>query len=504
MTPPPDSGPPPARAVPPAELRRLFLRVFPAVALAMFGAALDQTIVASALPAIARSLGDVERVSWVVVLYLVANTVAAPVYGRLGDAFGRQRMLLVALAVYATGATLCAFAGSLTTLAAARVVQGFGGGGLITLSVALIAEVVPPRERGRFQAYIAAVFTTASALGPVLGGVMSEYFGWRSIFLLQLPLASVAAWLAVTRLRHSARGAAHEFSFDWWGLVLFAVFVAPALMALDQARRLTAGPLGVAAALAAVAVVALLLLLRQERRAAHPLLPLGLLGNPTVWRANLMSSCVAGAFVGTIAFLPIYFAAVRGLSPAAAGLALLPLSACAGFGAVTSGTLLARTGHLMRWPGIGLSVSACVLVVVTLWLGQLPLVAMAGLLGLVSMGFGMSFPMVQVAVQVAAEPRLLGSATASVQFTRSLGAATGTALLGAVLFGTLTLQGDDATRLFVALVNQGPAALAGLDAAAEAAFRGQMITAFRASFATAAALVLFAAWVSTRVPLRRV
>ncbi len=504
MTPPPDSGPPPAAAASPAELRRLFFKVFPAVALAMFGAALDQTIVAAALPAIAKSLGDVERISWIIVLYLVANTVAAPVYGRLGDAFGRQRMLLVALAVYAVGAALCALAGSLSTLAAARVVQGFGGGGLISLSVALIAEVVPARERGRFQAYIAAVFTTASALGPVLGGVLAEYFGWRSIFVLQLPLAGLAAWLAVTRLGDAARGSSRGFSFDWLGLILFAVFVGPALLALDQARRLSPGPLAVAAVLAAVAGLALWLLLRQERRAPHPLLPLNLLGNATVWRAILMSACVAGAFVGTIAFLPIYFAAVRGLSPAASGLALLPLAACAGFGAIISGTMLSRTGLLMRWPGIGLSISATLLVGVTLGLGHLPLVLMAGLLGVVSMGFGMSFPMVQVTVQVAAGPKLLGSATASVQFTRSLGAATGTALLGAVLFGALTLQGPEATRLFVALVNQGPAALAGLDAAAEAAFRGQMTTAFRASFATAAVLVLFAAWMSTRVPLRRV
>jgi MFS family permease len=490
--------------VPPAELRRLFFRVFPAVALAMFGAALDQTIVAAALPAIARSLGEVERISAVVVLYIVANTVAAPVYGRLGDAFGRQRMLLVALAVYATGATLCAFAGSLATLAAARMVQGFGGGGLISLSVALIAEVVPARERGRFQAYIAAVFTTASALGPVLGGVMTGYFGWRSIFMLQLPLSALAAWLAVTRLGNAARGAPKGFSFDGWGLLLFAAFVAPALMALDQARQLAAGPLLAAAGLAGIAGVALLLLLRWERRAPDPLLPLGLLGNATVWRANLMSACVAGAFVGTIAFLPIYFTAVRGLSAAAAGLALLPLSACAGFGSIISGTLLARTGRLMRWPGIGLSISGTLLAGVALGLAWLPLPAMAVMLGLVSVGFGMSFPMVQVAVQVAAGGNQLGSATASVQFTRSLGAATGTAVLGAVLFGALTLADGDATGLFVALVNQGPAALASLGAVAEAAFRAEMVAAFRAAFATAAALVLSGAWLSTRVPLRRV
>lgn len=493
-----------APATDPAELRRLFFRVFPAVALAMFGAALDQTIVAAALPAIARALGDVERVSWVVVAYLVANTVAAPVYGRLGDAFGRRQMLLVALGVYAIGACLCALAPTLGTLAAARLVQGFGGGGLIALSVALIAEVVPPRERGRFQAWIAAVFACSSALGPVAGGLLTEHFGWRTVFMLQLPLAAVAARLAVTRLRGAAPGSRRGFSFDWPGLLLFALFVAPALLALDQARRLAPGPLLLAAGLAALALVALVLLLRQERRAPDPLLPLGLLGEPTIWRANLLAGCVHGAFVGCIAFLPIYFSAVRGLSPGMAGLALLPLSAAAAFGAMAAGAMLARTGRVMRWPGIGLSLAALLLGVIALGVGHMPLPVMALLLGLVSLGFGASFPMVQVAVQIAAGPRRLGSATASVQFTRSLGAAAGTAVLGAVLFGALVAAGSEAAGLFVALVNQGQTALAGLPEAAQAAFRGEMTGAFRAAFATAAALTGFAAWISTKVPLRRV
>ncbi|MGG5811385.1 MFS transporter [Falsiroseomonas sp. CW058] len=500
--PPRDDAPGPPTD--PAELRRLFFRVFPAVALAMFGAALDQTIVAAALPAIARSLGEVERVSFVVVLYLVANTVAAPVYGRLGDAFGRQRMLLVALAVYAFGAACCALAPNLAALGAARMVQGFGGGGLIALPIALIAEAVPPRERSRFQGWIAGIFTTASALGPVAGGVLTELFGWRAVFLLPLPLAAIAAWLAATRLGGASKGQRRGFRFDWPGLVLFALFVGPALLALDQARRLTPGALAVGAALALLAAGALLLLLRQERRAGDPLLSPDLLGEPTIWRANLLSALTSAAFVGCIAFLPIYFAAVRGLSPAQAGLALLPLSAMAGVGAVVAGSLLARTGRTMAWAGGGLALAAAVLGLVALGVGVLPLWLLALLLALVSMGFGATFPMVQISVQVAAGRERLGAATASVQFNRSLGAATGAALLGAVLFGALAAAGGDTAALFVALVNRGPDALAALPDAARAGFRDDMVAAFRAAFATAALLAAIAAWVSTRVPLRRV
>lgn len=496
---------PPADApIPPAELKRLFFRIFPAVALAMFGAALDQTLVAAALPAIARSLGDVERVSWIVVLYLVANTVAAPVYGRLGDAFGRRRMLLVALGFYAAGACACAVAPSLAWLAAARIVQGFGGGGLISLSVALIAEVVPPRERGRFQAWIAAVFTGASALGPVLGGFLTGEFGWRSVFMLQLPLAILAAWLAVTRLTNTAKGSPRGFAFDWGGLVLFSLFVAPALLALDQARKLTPLPLLVAGGLALVAGIALWLLLRQERRAPDPLLPLNLLGDATIWRTNLMTGLVNGAFVGSIAFLPIYLTTVRGLSPSEVGFALLPLSACSGFGALMAGAGLARTGRTLLWPAIGLTAAAMALAVIAVGAGVLPMPVLAVLLAVASLGFGSSFPMVQVTVQVAAGRERLGSATASVQFSRSLGAATGTALLGAVLFGALVVAPGDAAGLFVALVNQGASALAGLAPDGRALFQAELLDAFRALFGAAALLTGVAAWLCTRVPLQRV
>jgi predicted MFS family arabinose efflux permease len=412
-------------------------------------------------------------------------------------------MLLVALGVYAGGAVMCALSPSLFLLTLARLIQGFGGGGLIALSVALIAEVVPPRERGRFQAYIAGVFAVASGLGPLAGGVLTQFLGWRAVFMLQPPLALLAAIMAIRRLGNAHPGVSRGFSFDWAGLGLFALFVGPALLALDQARRLDASGLGLALALAALAAGALFLLWQWERRAPDPLLPLALLGEASIWRANLLSAMVAGAFVGSIAFLPIYFVAVRGLTPSGAGLALLPLAATAAFGAMLVGRLFARTGRTMRWAGIGLTCSALLLLAAVLGMGRMPLWAFSAMLGLVSFGFGCSFPMVQVTVQLAAPRERLGSATASVQFTRALGSATGTALMGAVLFGSLVLQGGGAAALFVDLVNHGAPALAGLDAAAQVAFRAQMVAAFQAAFLTAALLVSGAAWLTTRVPLRQ-
>lgn len=483
---------------------RLFFRVFPAVGLSMFSAALDQTIVATALPAIARDLGEVARVSWIVVLYLIATTIAAPIYGRLGDAFGRRRMLLIAIAVYVSGALVCAASPSLLLLGIGRIWQGFGGGGLISLSVALIAEVVPPRERGSFQAYIAAIFTVASALGPVVGGLLTAGFGWRAVFLIQLPLGIAAAWFAVRRLGIAAPGSRAGFNFDWRGALLMAGFVAPALMALDQARRLTPGPLLAAAGLALVAALALRLLLWQERRAPDPLLPLDVLGNPSIWRTNLLSACVSGAYVGTIAFLPIYFVVVRGLDAASAGFALLPLSAFSGLGAMVAGQMMSRTGYTLRWPGIGLPFCCVLLLVVAAGVGGLPLWLMVCVLTGISLGFGTSFPMVQVTVQVAAGRERLGPATASVQSMRSLGAASGTAMMGAVLFGALTASSGEAAGLFVRLVNEGRGVLDGLPPETRLAFQASLSGAFSAAFAFAALLAGFAGWMCWRVPLQRV
>ncbi len=213
----------------------LFFTVFPSIMLPMFLAAIDQTIVATALPAIAGSLGDVERVSWVVVSYLVATTIAAPVYGRLGDVLGRRRLLFVALALFIAASLACALAPSILLLTAARVLQGLGGGGLMTTSQALVGEVVPPRERGRYQGYLASIFVASSTFGPVAGGWLTQQFGWQSVFLVNLPLGRRRGLLALRLPRRAGSGG--RLQFDTLGVVLFAAFITPMLLALERLQR---------------------------------------------------------------------------------------------------------------------------------------------------------------------------------------------------------------------------------------------------------------------------
>lgn len=498
--------PPPNPALSPedvAALRARFLRGFPAISLAIFLSAVDQTITAMALPAIAGDFGALERVSWIVVAYLVAATCAAPVFGQLGDVFGRRRLLHVGLVLFVVGALGCALAPDLRTLVIARIVQGFGGGALYALAQALIGEAVPPRERGRFQAYIAGTFAAASTFGPVAGGFITDWFGWRGVFLFFLPLALLCAVLSV-RLAHqppAPRGRA--LRFDWAGLLLFVVAVGAALIALDRLRRVDMAALPWAIALLGLAAVATWLLVRVERAAPDPLLPLGMFAEASIWRSLLLSALVAGAVVGTISFLPIHLQAVLGLSAAEAGLVLVPLSIGAAAGALFAGRMISRTGRGMVWPGFGLLLSALLMAVVALALPVLTPLTLALLLGLVAMGCGTSYPVAQTTVQVAAGRERLGSAAAAVAFSRSLGSAAGAALMGAVLFASLAMTtGTDAGDV-ARLATDGPAMLSALGPGGVTAVREGLSDAFRAMFFLAALLMLLGALLAWRVPLRR-
>lgn len=283
---------------------QLFLSVFPSIMLPMFLAVVDQTIVATALPAIAASLGSVERVSWVVVAYLLAATIAAPVYGQLRDVWGGKRMMFVALGIFLAASLLCAAATSVEMLTVARVLQGLGGGGLMTLSQALIGEAIPPRDRAHYQGYLAGVAVTSSTFGPVVGGLLTHYFGWRSIFLVNLPLGLIAVALTLRLAPRPAREQA--WTFDSLGLALFIAFIAPLLLALEQARRMSAGLLPTFLALTAIAAIALVLLIARERRAPFPLLPIHLLKQATIWRSDALAACHGATLVSLITFIPIY------------------------------------------------------------------------------------------------------------------------------------------------------------------------------------------------------
>jgi EmrB/QacA subfamily drug resistance transporter len=482
--------------------RSLFWRVFPSVMLPMFLAVADQTIVATALPAIASNLGDVERLSWVVVSYLIANTIAAPVYGRLGDSFGRRRMILTALVVFMVGSVLCALAPSMELLTAARVLQGFGGGGLMTLSQALVGETIPPRERGRYQGYLAAVAVSSSTFGPVAGGYLTQAFGWRSIFLVNIPLG-LAAVVLVLRLQ-TRPADPRRTAFDLPGLVLFMLFVTPVILALERAQHMNAGALPVILGLTAFGVVALLALVWQEKHSSAPLIPPSLFREPSVWRADGLSACHGAALVSMVTFLPIYLRAARGASPAETGLLLLPLMFGIGIGSLVTGQLVTRTGRTAIFPSVGYSAATVGMVFLAFWVPHLSLAALPWVFGATALFMGTVMGVVQVTVQVVAGQRMLGTGAAMVQFSRSVGAAFGTATVAAVLFSVLAATDRETASLFATMIDRGPDAIAALSPVRQAAVQGEIGDAFRAAFLTVAAFTGIGAWLAWSMPLRRV
>ena len=471
----------PSGSFDPAKTPGLFKLVFPSVMLPMFMAVSDSTIVASALPAMAASLGDVERVSWVVVAYLVAATIAAPVYGYLGDVFGRRRLMFFALTLFMGASVLCALAPSVLWLAAARVLQGFGGGGLMSLSQALIGEVVPPRQRGHYQSYLATVATVSAVFGPVAGGFLTEHLGWKSIFLVNLPLG-LMAFALMFRIPHRA-GVRHEqWSFDTPGLLWFVSFIAPILIAMEQLRHFDPSIAPQVIALFALAGLALVLLLRRERVAAAPLLPIGLLAQPVIWRANGMAACHGATLTALVAFLPIYLRVTHGMSASQMGLLLVPISIGIGVGSIFTGRLVTRTGRTMIFPTWGLAGSTVCLLIFALFSASMTLTQVMVVLTAASLFMGTVMAVVQVTVQSAAGRKALGTAAGSVQFSRTVGAAFGTALLGSILFATLAFADPDAPAMFGKLVDTGAAAFAVLSPERQMVIAEAIAFAFRLAF----------------------
>ncbi len=482
--------------------RRLFFRVFPSVMLPMFLAAVDGTIVSTALPAIAGSLGDVERVSWVVVAYLVAATIAAPVYGRLGDALGRRRVMFIALALFITASGLCAIAPSILMLTLARVLQGFGGGGLMTLSQALVGEVVPPRDRGRYQGYTATIFVSASSFGPVAGGWLTQSLGWQSVFWMSVPLGLLA--VALTFRLEAKPPTLGYFRFDYLGLALFTLTIAPLLLALEEARKFDLALMPLAALFLAISIGSAVLLVRQQVRTPAPLLPISFLRQTAVWRTNLLAVFAGATIVSLVTFLPIYLEVVRGTSPTDTGLRMLPLTAFIAVGATMAGQIISRTGRSAIIPSLGQPVLCGLLLLLAFLAPSLSLAQLPVLFFATSLMCGTAMPVVQTTVQFLAGPKQLGSAAASVQFSRSVGSAIGTALVGAVLFGYLDVTDVDTAHLFARLVEIGPSALNGLSVTRAAEVHEEVANAFTAAFATIAAFPVFGAIMAWTMPVRRI
>ncbi len=482
--------------------RAVFFGVFPSIMLPMFMSSLDQTIVATALPAIAAQLGEVERVSWIVVAYLVAGTIAAPIYGRLGDALGRKRMLFVALAVSMAGSLLCAVSTSMLMIVAARIIQGLGGGGLMTMAQSLIGEQIPPRERGRYQGYLAATFVCSSTIGPVVGGYLTQHYGWQSVFAVTVIAGCVA--LALACRLPTRPGIGGRLQFDVWGTLFFAGFVTPVLLVLYQLQRFALDRVWIIAVLVLFAVLSLRMFLRQEHRAPAPLLPLNVLAQPGIWRTCAMAACIAGALIAMISFLPMYLQVVRGITPAEVGFVMLPMTVGVGFGAMLTGRLISNTGLTTIFPRCGLPITAAGYAFLAFYAPVMPVETLPWIFALVSVFTGSGMPVVQMTVQAVAGPRFLGSAAAAVQISRSMGAAFGTAFVGAVLFATLAIQDPELAGRFAELVQRGPAVLASLDDIRRAQVQHEIANAFAGGFLAMCGFILAALGLAWWIPVKRI
>jgi EmrB/QacA subfamily drug resistance transporter len=484
-------------------MRVAFRRLFPGVMVAMFLAAVDQSIIAASLPAIAGELGGLGDLSWIATAYLLAATIAAPTYGHLGDRFGRRRILLVALALFTLASVACALAPTFGALVAARAAQGLGGGGLMTLSQALIGEQVPPRERGRFQAYFAAVFASSSTLGPVVGAYLTEAVSWRAVFAINLPLGLLAAWLAL-RIPSGPPIEKRPFRADLVGGALFAVSAFALLYSLSSMGHRYPWSSAVPWALVVASLVGFVLFVRWERRVDDPLMPIDLLARPAILNTNLVVACFAAALLASVLYLPLYLQLGRGMSVGKSGLLLLPITLAILAGSTTTGRLISRTGQTRPFPiiGLGITTVAYLALAITVHFASTALVLAFTML----CGFGMGcvMPTAQVIVQASSGRESLGRATASISLARATGGALGTALVGGAMAAVLTHIDATLARVLPLVAERGPEYLATLPAIEQAAITDHLGDAYRVVFLILAGITGVGTLVATRIPKVRV
>jgi EmrB/QacA subfamily drug resistance transporter len=424
-----------------AMTHREVLVVIGGLMVGLFLAALDQTIVATALPTIVGELGGIEQYSWTVTAYLLTATASTPLYGKLGDLYGRKRVFQAAVVIFVLGSLVSGFAQSMSLLIAGRAIQGLGAGGLIALTLAIVGDIVSPRERGRYQGLFGAVFGISSVLGPLLGGFFTESLSWRWVFWINVPLGIVAL-LTIQRTLHLPRRRV-EHSIDYVGAGLIVAAVSAVLLVTVWGGNQFEWTSPVIIGLAAAGVLLTAAFVAWELRVPEPLLPMRLFRNPVYRNTNAVSFLFGFAFFGAIIYLPVYLQVVRGYGPTASGLLLLPLVLGIFITSTGSGQLITRTGRYKIYPVVGLTIIPLAL----LWLSSLetdtPMWNVSVRIFVLGLGLGLVIQTLVVAVQNAVEPRDLGVATSSNTFFRSMGGAIGTAVFGSVLTATLTASIDD-------------------------------------------------------------
>lgn len=473
-------------------------------------AALDQTIVATALPTIVSEFGGIGHLSWVVTAYLLASTASMPLWGKISDLHGRKRIYQTAIVLFLAASMLCGLSQSLWQLIAFRALQGVGGGGLMSLTFTIVGDIVPPRERGRYTGYLTGTFALASVLGPLIGGVLTDHLSWRWVFYVNMPIGIVALFVTDIVLRLPFRKAEHRLDFTGSGLLVLSVVSLLLATVWGSVEYGWGSPVTVG--LYVLSVLAAAVFIWWERRVAEPVIPLRMFNRPGFSSSVAMAFLAGAAMFGAIVYLPLFFQGVQGRRATNAGLLLLPLMLALMIASLVVGRLTTRTGRYKIFPMIGAIVAA-----VGLWLLSTMDPAtgrVASSMWMIVLGFGVgaTLSVLTIAVQNAVEMRDLGAGTASVNFFRTLGSTIGVAVFGTVLASRLDAELTDRLSgvdlppgVNADTLTRSPRAIAALPEPLHSAAAGALSASITTVFAVAAVVMVGAFVISIRMrelPLR--
>lgn len=488
--------------LPPETSTRERLAIFSALALVLLLASLDQTIVSTALPIIVRDIGGLSHLSWIVTAYLLATTVVVPLYGKLGDLFGRRIVLQAAVIIFLIGSALCGMAQNLPELIAFRILQGLGGGGLIVTAIAVVGDVVPPRERGRYQGFFGGVFGLSTVLGPLIGGFIVDNLSWRWIFLINVPFALLA--LAVINRTFRPHKQSSKIDIDYAGAALLAVALTSVVIITSLGAALAAEAPVSLFAFSVLGAVSLASFLYIETKVPDPILPLSLFTNRAFIIATTIGFIVGLALFGSITLLPLYLQIVKGLDPTSAGLHLTPMMLGVFVSSITSGQIISRVGRYKIFPVIGTAIMALALTLLSRMTVETSALTASAYMLLLGLGLGMVMQILVMAVQNAVDYNQLGVATSGTTLFRSIGGSVGAALFGAIFAYTLDQQ-ISATAPDLQGTTNNPAAIAALSGALKATYDELFVSSLHPVFRTASAMALIAFLLSfaiKEVPLR--
>ncbi|HET9173052.1 MAG TPA: MFS transporter [Actinospica sp.] len=410
--------------------------VFAGVMLGMFLAALDQTIVATALPTIVGDLGGANHLSWVVTAYMLASTATTPLWGKLGDMFGRKTVFQICILIFLVGSALCGQAHNMVQLISFRALQGIGGGGLMVLSMAIISDVVPPRDRGKYQGVIGAVFGVASVLGPLLGGFLVDNLSWRWVFYVNLPIGAIG--LAVISVALTKKNPDHKPRIDYLGTFLIAAASVCLVLITSlggSTWKWNSAPIYACGVGAAVLIVLFILV---EQRAAEPVLPLKLFRNPVFTQCSAIGFVVGLVMFGGLSYLPLFMQVVNGDSPTVSGLRLLPMMAGLLVASIGTGQLISRFGRYKIYPIIGTVCMAVGLFLMSRIDEHTTSVVLGWDMVVFGLGIGLTMQVLTIATQNNVDYSDLGVATSGVTYFRSIGGSFGASIFGTILNNQLS------------------------------------------------------------------